>query len=135
MQVFLDTNVFIASLTDEPGRGEVATKLMNSDIDFCTSDLNLMELRTVLTKKKRVKKPETERIIDDIQDRVKVTPVDTEVMNRALDIQKEFLLYPMDAIVTASAALIGFPLATFDSELIENGAEAPEDLIKTLKFE
>ncbi|MFC6723525.1 type II toxin-antitoxin system VapC family toxin [Halobium palmae] len=135
MPIFLDTNVFIASLTEEPDRGDVATELMNCDIDFYTSDLNLMELRTVLTKKKRVGQPEAEAIIDDIQDRVKITPVDTEVMHRAIEIQKEFLLYPMDSIVTASAALTGSPLATFDSELIENGAETPEDLIEMFKIE
>jgi predicted nucleic acid-binding protein len=37
MKVFVDTNVFIASLTDEPGRGDTATRLLNQDHDFCTS--------------------------------------------------------------------------------------------------
>jgi len=31
MQILVDTNVFIASLTDEPGRGEIATQLLNKD--------------------------------------------------------------------------------------------------------
>ena len=54
MKVFVDTNVFIASLTDEPGRGKIATQLLNKDHEFCTSILNLMEIRSVMTKKKRV---------------------------------------------------------------------------------
>jgi predicted nucleic acid-binding protein len=54
MKVFADTNVFTASITDEPSRGDVATELLNEDHDFCTSILNLMEIRSVLTKKKRV---------------------------------------------------------------------------------
>lgn len=49
-KVFLDTNILIAALTDEPERGEMATELLNEDIDFYTSLLNLMELRTVLSK-------------------------------------------------------------------------------------
>ncbi|MDS0297866.1 type II toxin-antitoxin system VapC family toxin [Halogeometricum sp. S1BR25-6] len=54
MKFFIDTNVFIASLTDEPSRGEIATRLLNGDHEFCTSILNLMEIRSVMTKKKRV---------------------------------------------------------------------------------
>ncbi|WP_256948882.1 type II toxin-antitoxin system VapC family toxin [Halorubrum ezzemoulense] len=49
MKAFVDTNVFIASITDEPGRGDVATELLNENRDFCTSILNLMEIRSVLT--------------------------------------------------------------------------------------
>ncbi|WP_436900284.1 type II toxin-antitoxin system VapC family toxin [Halovenus halobia] len=51
-KVFVDTNVFVASLTDEPSRGETATELLNQEHEFCTSILNLIELRSVLTKKK-----------------------------------------------------------------------------------
>jgi len=29
MKAFVDTNVFVASLTDEPGRGDVATEFLN----------------------------------------------------------------------------------------------------------
>jgi len=54
MKVFVDTNVFIASLTDEPARGDTATQLLNEDHEFCTSILNLMEMRSVMTKKKQV---------------------------------------------------------------------------------
>ena len=66
MKVFVDTNVFIASITDEPGRGDVATELLNENHDFCTSILNLMEVRSVLTKKKRVEQERVEEILADI---------------------------------------------------------------------
>ena len=49
MNVFFDTNVFIASLTDEPGRGKIATQLFNADHEFCTSILTLMEIRSEMT--------------------------------------------------------------------------------------
>ena len=54
MKLFVDTNVFIASLTDEPARGAIATRLRNEDHGFCTSVINLMEIRSVMTKKKHV---------------------------------------------------------------------------------
>ena len=39
MKVLVDTNVFVASLTEEPARGDVATEFLNQDHDFCTSIL------------------------------------------------------------------------------------------------
>ena len=66
MRVFVDTNVFIASLTDEPGRGEIATELLNEDHEFCTSIINLMEIRSVMTKKKRVEQDRVEAVLSDL---------------------------------------------------------------------
>jgi predicted nucleic acid-binding protein len=40
-RLFLDTNVFIASITKEEERVEVAKELLNSDYEFYTSLLNL----------------------------------------------------------------------------------------------
>lgn len=51
MRLFLDTNVFIAAVTDEPETGAVAAEVLDADHDFFTSTMNLMELRSVLTKK------------------------------------------------------------------------------------
>ncbi|MEF8821542.1 MAG: type II toxin-antitoxin system VapC family toxin [Halovenus sp.] len=53
MRLFVDTNIFVANLVDEPGRSQAATDLLDSDHDLHTSLLNLMELRTVLVKKKQ----------------------------------------------------------------------------------
>ena len=127
--VFLDTNIFIASLIDEPGRGDEATDLMNQDMEFVTSVLNLMELRTVLTKKKRVEQTEAEEIISDIRNRVSVYEVDRGVTIRAVEVQKEHLIYPMDALILASAQQLNIDLATFDSELIKAGAKPPLDVL------
>ncbi|GAB6878245.1 hypothetical protein JCM17823_05190 [Halorubrum gandharaense] len=69
MKVFVDTNVFVASLTDEPGRGDVATELLNGSYEFCTSILNLMEIRSVLTKKKRVEQERVEEVLTDVYGR------------------------------------------------------------------
>ncbi|MFB6302207.1 MAG: type II toxin-antitoxin system VapC family toxin [Haloferacaceae archaeon] len=72
MRVLVDTNVFVAAVTDEPDRGPQAVEFLNASHEFTTSLLNLMELRTVMTKKKRVEQPEVERVIADIQSRVDV---------------------------------------------------------------
>jgi len=68
MRLFLDTNVFVASLTDEPGRGEFATRLLDrtDEYELHTSLLNLMELRTVLTKKKETDLVAANDAIDEI---------------------------------------------------------------------
>ena len=66
MKLFLDTNVIIASLTDEAERGETATQLLNSDHEFHTSLINIMELRTVLAKKKRIEMERVEEIESEV---------------------------------------------------------------------
>jgi uncharacterized protein with PIN domain len=65
MKLFVDTNVLIASLTDEPTRGAVATELPNEDHEFCTSIRNLMEVRSVLTKKMQVEQDRVENVLSD----------------------------------------------------------------------
>ncbi len=62
MRLFLDTNVFIAAVTDEPNTGTTAVALLDGDHEFLTSTLNLMELRSVLTKKERLELSQAEAI-------------------------------------------------------------------------
>lgn len=52
MRCFVDTNVLVAVLTKDDERVDTATELLNTHEPY-TSVLNLMELRSVLTKKKR----------------------------------------------------------------------------------
>lgn len=72
MKIFIDTNIFIASVTDEPTRGEIATRLLNEDHDFCTSIINLMEIRSVMTKKKQVEQEQVEEVLSDIYNNVDI---------------------------------------------------------------
>ena len=72
MKLFIDSNVFVASLTDEPQRGEAATRLLNRNDEFCTSILNLMEIRSVLTKKKHVEQERVEGVLSDIYTEVEI---------------------------------------------------------------
>ena len=130
MKVFVDTNVFIASITDEPGRGDVATELLNENHDFCTSILNLMEIRSVLTKKKRVEQERVEEVLADIYGGVDIYAPEISDQVSAYSLQQNTLLYTLDCVLLALAEDIDATLVTFDGELLENGAISPTELME-----
>ena len=130
MKVFVDTNVFIASITDEPGRGDVATELLNENHDFCTSILNLMEIRSVLTKKKRVEQERVEEVLADIYGGVDIYAPEISDQISAYSLQQDTVLYTLDCVLLALAEDIDATLVTFDGELLENGAISPTELME-----
>ena len=129
-QVFVDTNDFIASLTDEPERGDVATRFLNTDFEFHTSLLNLMELRSALTKKKRIEQSQVEGVLSDIYANVEVFVHGESEVFDADRIQQETVLYPMDALILAAAENEEMPVVTFDAELVVAGGKTPEELLR-----
>jgi len=129
MKVLVDTNVFIASLTEEPARGDVATEFLNQDHDFCTSILNLMEIRSVMTKKKRVEQDRVEDILSDIYTQVDIYAPEISDQISAYSLQQDTLLYTLDCVLLALADDLDATLATFDGELLDNGAVEPSELI------
>ena len=130
MKVFVDTNVFIASITDEPGRGDVATEVLNENHDFCTSILNLMEIRSVLTKKKRVEQERVEEVLADIYGGVDIYAPEISDQVSAYSLQQNTLLYTLDCVLLALAEDIDATLVTFDGELLENGAISPTGVME-----
>lgn len=130
MKVFVDTNVFIASITEEPGRGGVATELLNESHEFCTSILNLMEIRSVLTKKKRVEQERVEEVLADIYGYVDVYAPEISDQISAYSRQQDTLLYTLDCVLLALADDIDTTLVTFDGELLDNGAVSPTSLME-----
>ncbi len=66
MKLFIDTNIFISAIFGEEERSEIAKEVLNLEVDKYTSLLNLMEIRSVLSKKKQISKKEIEKVIDDI---------------------------------------------------------------------
>lgn len=127
-KAFVDTNVFIASLTDEPSRGEEATEFLNQDHEFCTSILNLMEIRSVMSKKKQVEQERVERVLADIYDEVDVYAPEISDQITAYSQQQESLLYTLDCVLLALAEDVDATLVTFDNELLDNGAVQPTKL-------
>lgn len=127
-------HVFVASLTDEPGRGEFATQLLNrtDEYELHTSLLNLMEIRTVLTKKKEADLAAANDAIDEIVYDAELTIPDASDVMNANELQNETLLYPMDAIIASLADGVDAELVTFDTEMLNHVGRSPEDVLEEL---
>lgn len=128
-RLFLDTNVFVAVLDEEPEQEEIARELLNSDYELYTSLLNLLELRTVLVKQKRWEQKRAEEIIEGISDRIEVFIHETSDVLATNQLQQETLLYPLDCLIYAAAEDADAELITFDTEVIENGAVSPSEIL------
>jgi len=129
MTILLDTNVLVAAVTTDTDRSDDAVELLNQADDPHVSVLSLMELRSVLTKKKQFERDRIEQIEQRISSRTTVTFPDASDMIAANDLQSETLLYPMDAMILAAADAIDATLVSFDSELVEHGAKLPADAL------
>ncbi|AOW80056.1 twitching motility protein PilT [Halodesulfurarchaeum formicicum] len=125
MRPFLDTNILVAAVTDDTDRSSVAVTVLNRADEPYTSILCLMELRSVLSKKKGFERDRVDRIEARIASRTTVTFPDASDIIAANDLQSETLLYPMDALVLAAADASETELVSFDTELVEHGALTP----------
>jgi predicted nucleic acid-binding protein len=115
-------------LTDETGRGKIATQLLNDDHQFCTSILNLMELRSVMTKKKRVEQDRVETVLSDIYSYVDIYAPEISDQIAAYEVQQDNLLYTIDCVFLALANDIDATMVTFDGEFLDHGGVGPEEL-------
>ncbi|MCG1003496.1 MULTISPECIES: PIN domain-containing protein [Halobacterium] len=129
MKLLLDTNVLIAAVTRDTERSDEAVELLNEADDTFVSVLSLMELRSVLTKKKQFERDRIDQIENRIASRATVTFTDASDVMAANQLQSETLLYPMDALVLAAADELGATLVSFDGELVEHGAMLPSDVL------
>jgi len=130
MKVLFDTNVLVAALTLDTDRSETAVELLDQTDEPVVSVLSLMELRSVLSKKKQFERDRIDAIEDRLTSRVTVTFPDASDMMAANRLQSETLLYPMDAMILTAADAADATLASFDAELIEQGAHPPKQLLK-----
>lgn len=127
MRVFVDTNVLVAVVTRDDDRYDDAVGALDEH-DAHTSVLNLMELRSVLSKKKRFERDRIESIERTIVDRATITFPDASDVMGANRLQRETLLYPMDALILVAAEAIDASLITFDGELLDNGGVLPSEV-------
>jgi predicted nucleic acid-binding protein len=130
MKRLLDTNVLVAAVTQDTERSEDAIELLNEADDTYVSVLSLMELRSVLTKKKQFERDRIDKIENRITSRTTVTFPDASDMIAANRLQSETLLYPMDALILSAADAIDATLVSFDSELVEHGAVHPDEVLQ-----
>ncbi|KKF39518.1 twitching motility protein PilT [Halorubrum saccharovorum] len=129
MRVLLDTNVLVAAVTRDTDRSDEAIELLDQVDDPLVSVLSLMELRSVLSKKKRFERDRIDAIENRVTSRMTVTFPDASDMMAANRLQSETLLYPMDAMILSAADAADATLVSFDSELVEHGAELPQQLL------
>ena len=129
MKVFVDSNIFIAVLTEEDGRFGEARNLLNSEHDLVTSMVNLMEIRSVLSKKKNYERDKIEEAQQEIINSTDIIIPDSSDFIEANNVQKNTLAYPMDGIIMAIAANADAELASFDKELVDLGATKPGELV------
>nr|WP_246023051.1 PIN domain-containing protein [Halosimplex halophilum] len=76
MKLLLDTNVLVAAVTTDTERSDLARELLNEADDPHVSVLNLMELRSVLSKKKQFERDRIEQIENRVTSRTTVTFID-----------------------------------------------------------
>lgn len=129
MKLFVDTNNFVSVVSKEADRSDESKAVLNRFKDNHTSVLNLMELRSVLAKKKNFERDRVEDIENRIVNRTNITFPDSSDILAANDLQEEKLLYPMDAIILTAADAIDATLVSFDSELQDHGAKAPQEIL------
>ncbi|WP_435182776.1 type II toxin-antitoxin system VapC family toxin [Halobellus sp. EA9] len=129
MRLFLDTNILVAAVTRDTERSETAVELLNEAEGLHISILNLMELRSVLAKKKQFEREQIDRIESRIASRTTVTFPDASDMMTANQLQSDTLLYPMDALILAAAEAVDATLVSFDGELTEHGAVPPSETL------
>ena len=128
MTLLLDTNVLVAAVTRDTEHSDIAVELLNQADETYVSLLNLMELRTVLSKKKGFERDRIDQIESRITSRTTVLFPDASEMMAANRLQSETLLYPMDAFVLAVAEANDAMLVSFDAELVDHGATLPSDV-------
>ncbi len=88
-----------------------------------------MEIRSVMTKKKHVEQDRVEDVLSDIYTRVDIYAPEISDQISAYSLQQDTRLYTLDCVLLALADDLNATLATFDGELLENGAAEPSDLI------
>jgi predicted nucleic acid-binding protein len=131
MKIFVDSNILVAVLVEEEERFLEAKRLLNSDHQIMTSMLNLMEVRSVLSKKKNRRREEIEQVEQDIVELADIVIPDSSDFLEANKLQKESYAYPMDSLIIALADNSDAELASFDREMIENGAKTPEEIFSS----
>lgn len=88
-----------------------------------------MELRTVLTKKKKVDQDSAEETVQEVIENLEIIIPDTSDFIESNKLQMETLLYPQDCLILQIADSQNCTLLSFDSELIEKGAKKPEQIM------
>lgn len=121
MIAILDTHAIIWSLEDDPRLGSSARKMIagagNKDLGI--SDISLLEISMLITKKRIHLKTSTERYLNTITRMVNVVPINPSIATRAmlLPLQQSD---PFDRVIVATAEQLQLPLLTRDQLIVSS---------------
>lgn len=107
----------------------MATELLNTDAELTTSLVNLMEVRTVLTKNQHLEQERAAAIEAEIRADINIVVPTAADHLSANQLQKETLLYPLDSLILACAQNHDATLVSFDRELLDAGAVHPNEIL------
>jgi len=129
MRVVVDTNIFLSLILDR-GKSDISQKLLNgSSYELGTSFLNLLEIRTVLTKRKGNPQSKVEDIIEWLRETLDFIIDDIPNSSNIIRHQKNTLLEPMDCMIMQSAKDAGAVPVTLDGEMKHHNAVDPKYIV------
>ena len=130
MKAFFDTNVLVAAVTTDTDRSQAAIDLLSGVEEGYTSIVNLIELRSVLAKKKPFERDRIERIEDRIARNTTVVFPDASDIVTAKSRQREALLYPLVSIGLAAAESVDLPCVSSDGQPLGHESGGPSGLLR-----
>ncbi|NOZ76750.1 MAG: PIN domain-containing protein [Euryarchaeota archaeon] len=143
-RVFLDSDVLLNVLLKEEGKGgeklwEAPVRILNligaGRLSGSTSIINLMEIRTVLSRKKKWKKALIFQKEKELKESLDILiPTWTDHI-KADKYHRETFLYPMDCLILTLAGNNNYQLITRDSGLLSQEiveSVNPDDFVKTV---
>jgi predicted nucleic-acid-binding protein len=129
MKILIDTNIFISLLENSKQSGISQSLLNVNEHDLGTSELNLLEVRTVLTKQKQHPQQSVEATIEYLREHLDFIVEQCPSLDSVEARQKESLLYPMDCMIYVTADENGAVPTTLEKEMRTHGCVHPKFLI------
>lgn len=129
MKIFVDTNIFISAIENSKNVKTSQTLLNSREHEIGTGLLNLMEIRTVLTKKKHRPQKDVDRVIEWLKNYLDFIHDEPPSLEGAEERQIDTLLYPMDCLILESSNSENAILTTYEKELRHHNCVHPKYLI------
>lgn len=124
--IIIDANVWIAAhIYEEPHHERSRIWLRNkieSGEQFAAPRILLLEIPAALERRDKAQyRPAIETKLRRV--RVRWTPVDDALLDRAIDITTDIRLKTLDCLYVAAAELLNVPLYTWDDEVVRRAAK------------
>ena len=118
-RAFVDTNILIYSVADDPLRSEAAKKFLRSDLEFQITFQVIGEFIFACQRKKIIAQHEIEKFVQEYLRDFPIQLISNSTILSALDLQTRYMLSYWDALIVASA--LEANCSTLISEDLQNG--------------